>query len=80
MIEGGSKRIDGALQNIQGRARMLISYLFAQTELEVKEKDGFLLVLGCSNLDEELTGYYTKYDTSSADINPIGSFSKTRLK
>lgn len=42
--------------------------------------DGFLLVLGSSNLDESLRGYFTKYDCSSADINPIGSFSKLRLK
>ena len=38
------------------------------------------MVLGSSNLDESLRGYFTKYDCSSADINPIGSFSKIRLK
>jgi NAD+ synthase (glutamine-hydrolysing) len=27
-----------------------------------------------------LQGYYTKYDCSSADINPIGGISKTDLK
>ena len=27
-----------------------------------------------------MRGYYTKYDCSSADLNPIGSFSKLRLK
>lgn len=27
-----------------------------------------------------MRGYCTKYDCSSADINPIGSFSKLRLK
>lgn len=27
-----------------------------------------------------LTGYFTKYDCSSADINPIGGISKTDLK
>ncbi len=41
---------------------------------------GFVLVLGSSNLDEALRGYCTKYDCSSADINPIGSFSKEDLK
>jgi len=37
-------------------------------------------VLGTSNLDEGLRGHLTKYDSSSADINPIGSFSKLDLK
>lgn len=32
----------------------------------------------CSVLS--LTGYFTKYDCSSADINPIGGVSKTDLK
>lgn len=27
-----------------------------------------------------LTGYFTKYDCSSADINPIGGISKADLK
>ncbi len=35
-----------------------------------------MLVLSTANLDEALRGYATKYDCSSADINPIGSFSK----
>ncbi len=35
-------------------------------------RQGFLLVLGCANVDEGLRGYLTKYDCSSADINPIG--------
>ena len=33
---------------------------------------GYLLVLGSANVDESLRGYMTKYDCSSADINPIG--------
>ena len=40
----------------------------------------FLLVLGSSNADEALRGFYTKYDAASADINPIGSLSKTHLR
>jgi len=40
----------------------------------------FLLVLGSSNMDEILVGYYTKYDASAADINPIGSLPKTYIK
>lgn len=41
---------------------------------------GGLLVLGSANVDECLRGYLTKYDCSSADINPIGGISKTDLK
>ena len=33
-------------------------------------------VLGSANVDECLRGYLTKYDCSSADINPIGGISK----
>jgi NAD+ synthase (glutamine-hydrolysing) len=59
---------------------MVLSYFMAQLELEKPKKEGFLLVLGSANLDEALRGYFTKYDCSSADYNPIGSFSKNRLK
>lgn len=38
------------------------------------------LVLATGNVDEALVGYLTKYDCSSADINPIGSISKNDLK
>ena len=31
-----------------------------------------MLVLGSANVDEGLRGYLTKYDCSSADVNPIG--------
>ena len=48
--------------------------------LWVRERPGGLLVLGSANVDEALRGYYTKYDCSSADINPIGGISKTDLK
>ena len=43
-------------------------------------KSGNLLVLGSANVDEALRGYFTKYDCSSADINPIGGISKTDLR
>ena len=39
-----------------------------------------LLVLGSANVDEALRGYMTKYDCSSADLNPIGGISKTDLR
>lgn len=38
------------------------------------------LVLATGNVDEALVGYLTKYDCSSADLNPIGSISKTDLR
>ena len=78
--DGGSIVENQALQNIQARLRMVISYLFAQTLPWVRNKRGTLLVLGTGNVDEALRGYLTKYDCSSADINPIGSISKTDLR
>ena len=38
------------------------------------------LVLASGNADECLTGYLTKYDCSSADVNAIGAISKEDLK
>ncbi|KAL0640035.1 glutamine-dependent NAD(+) synthetase [Maublancomyces gigas] len=64
---GGSKAENLALQNIQ-----LLPW--------VRGRQGGLLVLGSANVDECLRGYLTKYDCSSADINPIGGISKTDLK
>ena len=40
---------------------------------------GSLLVMGSANVDEQLRGYYTKHDCSSADLTPIGGVSKTDL-
>lgn len=48
--------------------------------LWVRGRPGGLLVLGSANVDEALRGYFTKYDCSSADINPIGGISKNDLK
>lgn len=77
---GGCPRQNMALQNIQARIRMVLSYLFAQLVLWVRGRPGGLLVLGSANVDEALRGYMTKYDCSSADINPIGGISKTDLR
>ncbi|RLU27000.1 hypothetical protein DMN91_000799 [Ooceraea biroi] len=79
-IQGGSPRENLALQNVQARLRMVIAYLFAQLMLWVKGRPGGLLVLGSGNVDEALRGYLTKYDCSSADINPIGGIAKNDLK
>lgn len=73
-----------ALQNIQARSRMVMSYFMAQLMPWATEGDdtkgGALLVLGSANVDEALRGYYTKYDCSAADINPIGGINKRDLK
>lgn len=79
-IDGGSHAENLALQNIQARVRMVLSFLFAQLLPWVRGKSGFLLVLGSANVDEGLRGYMTKYDCSSADVNPIGGISKADLR
>lgn len=79
-IKGGCPRQNLALQNVQARLRMVLSYLFAQLMLWARSRPGGLLVLGSANVDEALRGYMTKYDCSSADINPIGGISKTDLR
>ncbi|OBT85228.1 hypothetical protein VE02_05187 [Pseudogymnoascus sp. 03VT05] len=81
---GGTKVSNLALQNIQARLRMVNAYTLAQLLPEINGRlegsPGSLLVLGSANVDEQIRGYYTKYDCSSADINPIGGISKTDLK
>lgn len=77
---GGCARQNLALQNVQARLRMVLAYLFAQLSLWSRNRPGGLLVLGSANVDEALRGYMTKYDCSSADVNPIGGISKTDLK
>ena len=72
---------DLCLKNIQARSRMVLSYLLAGLiPVKYMNNKGFVLVLSSTNLDEALTGNLTKYDCSSADINPIGSFSKVELR
>uniref|UniRef100_A0A1I8IBL7 Glutamine-dependent NAD(+) synthetase n=1 Tax=Macrostomum lignano TaxID=282301 RepID=A0A1I8IBL7_9PLAT len=77
---GGSAQENLALQNVQARVRMVLAYLFAQLVLLARGLTGNLLVLGSANLDEGLRGYMTKYDCSSADVNPIGGISKSDLR
>ena len=79
---GGSYVENAALQNIQARLRMVIAFLFAQLMPWVRSRgNGFLLVLGSGNVDEALRGYLTKYDCSSADLNPIGkSYNKYTIQ
>ncbi|KAI8100054.1 uncharacterized protein BX664DRAFT_322756 [Halteromyces radiatus] len=77
---GGSTVENLALQNIQARLRMVLAYMFAQLLPWCRSIQGGLLVLGSANVDESLRGYLTKYDCSSADVNPIGGISKSDLK
>uniref|UniRef100_A0A7S0EXQ7 Glutamine-dependent NAD(+) synthetase n=1 Tax=Hanusia phi TaxID=3032 RepID=A0A7S0EXQ7_9CRYP len=77
---GTDPRENLALQNIQARLRMVFGYFLAQLLPWSRGMRGSLLVLGTANVDEALRGYYTKYDCSAADINPIGSISKEDLK
>lgn len=77
---GGSSAEDLAIQNVQARLRMVFSYVLAQLLPWVRGQKGFLLVLGSANVDECLRGYFTKYDCSSADLNPIGSVSKKDIR
>lgn len=78
--DGGSWGEDIALQNIFARVRMVLSYLLAQLIPIRTDNKGYYLVLSAGNLDETLTGYYTKYDCSSGDLNLIGSLSKIDIK
>jgi len=78
--QGGSIVENIALQNIQARSRMCLAYYLAGLLLWSRGKKGYLLVLGSANVDESLRGYFTKYDCSSADLNPIGGVAKGDLK
>jgi len=80
VVQGGTMAEDLALQNIQARLRMVMSYLCAQLFPWLRGNKGFLLVLSSGNVDEALRGYMTKYDCSSGDINPIGGICKGDLK
>ncbi|KAH7324480.1 glutamine-dependent NAD(+) synthetase [Stachybotrys elegans] len=79
-VEGGTAGESLAKQNIQARNRLVVSYELAQLSTQARglpRAGSALLVLGSGNVDENLRGYYTKYDASSADLSPLGSISKT---
>ena len=46
----------------------------------IQRKGSKLLTVGLSNVDEALREYFTEYDCSSGDINPIRRISKTDLQ
>jgi len=47
---------------VQARSRMVLAYMFSQLIPWINSKNVRLLVLGSSNVDEALRGYYTKYN------------------
>ncbi len=51
-VHGGSAAENLALQNVQARLRMLLSYMLAQLLPWVRGRTGSLLVLGSANVDE----------------------------
>lgn len=61
-VFGGTNTENLALQNIQARSRMVLSYFLSQLLLWTRGKPGSLLVLASANVDESLRGYLTKYD------------------
>lgn len=69
-----------ALQNLQARLRMCLSYYYVQLVTAMRGNSAPLLVIATGNCDEGLSGYFTKYDCSSGDLNPIGSICKNDLK
>ena len=56
LSEGGTNTEDLALQNIQARSRMVLSYTLAQLLPWTRDRPSFLLVLGSANVDEALAG------------------------
>ncbi|KAF4830458.1 Glutamine-dependent NAD(+) synthetase [Colletotrichum tropicale] len=81
-VEGGTVQENLMLQCLQARIRMVTAYEYGQILPTARGRPGGggLLVLGSANVGESLRGYFTKYDCSSADINPIGSIDKSDLK
>lgn len=58
--------------NIRPRVRMTILYSIAQTIGS--------FVVGTSNLDERLLGYFTKWGDGACDINPLGMLTKNEVR
>lgn len=81
-VFGGTNQENLTLQCLQARIRMVTAYEFGQILPTARGRPGggSLLILGSANVGESLRGYLTKYDCSSADINPIGSIDKADLK
>ena len=57
----------------------LAYYLAKKIQIETP-LPSHLLVLATGNLDECVVGYYSKFDCSSADLNPIASLTKLDIR
>lgn len=68
------------MQNLQARLRLCLSYYYVQLVGAMQNTHEPLLVIATGNCDEGLSGYFTKYDCSSGDLNPIGSICKNDLR
>lgn len=68
-LTNGEKSL--ALSNVKPRLRMMTLYYYAQSLN--------YLVLGCSNRSEFMTGYFTKFGDSGADLIPLADFLKSEI-
>lgn len=78
--QGGSIREDLALQSVQARSRLVVSYLAAQVIPVKFHLRSFLIVMATGNCSEVVRGYYSRYDNSSGDVNVMGSLVKRHIK
>ncbi|KAK0635382.1 carbon-nitrogen hydrolase [Bombardia bombarda] len=85
-VEGGTNQENLTLQCLQARIRMVTAYEFGQILPTARGRPGggkyvypYISDQSACCVDS-LRGYLTKYDCSSADINPIGSIDKDDLK
>ena len=61
-----------ALVNLRPRLRMTVLYYYANLYNR--------LVLGTSNRNETMVGYFTKWGDGAADLQPIGSLYKAQIR
>ncbi|KAH9775017.1 glutamine-dependent NAD(+) synthetase [Citrus sinensis] len=78
--EIGSWRLDVSIDTVVSAFLSLFQTLTGKRPCYKVDGGSNVENLGSSNVDEGLRGYLTKYDCSSADINPIGSISKQDLR
>lgn len=58
--------------NIRARIRMILLYAIAQ--------ENSMFVIGTSNLNERLLGYFTKWGDGASDLDPIGLLTKGEVR
>lgn len=76
LLNAISEQLTGChwLGNATARLRMVLTYALAQQSKQL------LLVVGSANADEGRMGYFTKWDASAADLNPLASLSKQDIR